>query len=70
MTDRALEWIEMQGERPWVLHLSYVKPHWPYVAPAPWHALYPNADVGPILHRAQDGTADEHPAIRAHREHA
>jgi arylsulfatase A-like enzyme len=28
------------GDRPWVLHLSYVKPHWPYMAPAPYHAMY------------------------------
>ena len=69
MTDRALEWIRAQGERPWVLHLSYVKPHWPYVAPAPWHALYRDGDVGPIRRGAQDGTADEHPVVRAYREH-
>ena len=30
MTDLALDWIRAQGEKPWVLHLSYVKPHWPY----------------------------------------
>ncbi len=69
MTDRALEWIRAQGERPWVLHLSYVKPHWPYVAPAPWHALYRGGDVGPIRRGSQDGTADEHPVVRAYREH-
>ncbi len=23
--------------RPWCLHLSYIKPHWPYIAPAPYH---------------------------------
>ncbi len=40
MTDLALDWIRAQGEAPWVLHLSYVKPHWPYIAPAPYHALY------------------------------
>ena len=34
MTDLALDWIRGQGETPWVLHLSYVKPHWPYMAPA------------------------------------
>ena len=69
MTDLALEWIKAQGETPWVLHLSYVKPHWPYVAPAPFHALFRNAGVGPILHGAQDGTAAEHPVVRAYREH-
>ena len=69
MTDRALEWIRAQGERPWVLHLSYVKPHWPYVAPAPWHAMYRDRETGPIVRGPQDGTADEHPVLRAYREH-
>jgi len=69
MTDRALDWIDTQGSRTWVLHLSYVKPHWPYVAPSPWHALYRDADVGAILRGSQDGTADEHPVVRAYREH-
>jgi arylsulfatase A-like enzyme len=69
MTDRALAWIAEQGEMPWVLHLSYVKPHWPYVAPAPWHALYRGGDVGPIVRSPQDGTQDEHPVVRAYRTH-
>jgi arylsulfatase A-like enzyme len=69
MTNMALGWIRDQGEQPWVLHLSYVKPHWPYVAPSPWHALYRGGDTGPIVHGAQDGTADEHPVVRAYREH-
>jgi arylsulfatase A-like enzyme len=69
MTDLALDWIRAQGATPWVLHLSYVKPHWPYVAPAPFHAMFRTADVGPILHGPQDGTADEHPVVRAYREH-
>ena len=69
MTDLALDWIRAQGEAPWVLHLSYVKPHWPYVAPAPYHAMFRGADVGPIRHGPQDGTADEHPVVRAYRAH-
>ena len=69
MTDLALDWITAQGESPWVLHLSYVKPHWPYMAPAPYHALFRGRDVGTILHGPQDGTADEHPVVRAYRQH-
>ena len=69
MTARALDWIASQADRPWVLHLSYVKPHWPYVAPSPWHAHYRDADVGPITHGPQDGTDEEHPVVRAYREH-
>jgi arylsulfatase A-like enzyme len=69
MTDLALDWIRARGAAPWVLHLSYVKPHWPYVAPAPYHARYRGADTGPILHGAQDSTTDEHPVLHAYRSH-
>lgn len=69
MTGVALDWIRARGETPWMLHLSYVKPHWPYMAPAPYHALFRGADTGPILRGRQDGTADEHPVVRAYRSH-
>jgi len=40
MTGRAMDFIEDAGDTPWLMHLSYIKPHWPYIAPAPYHALY------------------------------
>ncbi len=46
MTDRAMEFIRETGDRPWLLHLSYIKPHWPYMAPAPYHDMYgPNSFI-------------------------
>jgi len=69
LTDRALDWIRAQGDTPWVLHLSYVKPHWPYLAPAPYHALYRGGDIGPIARGPQDDTPEEHPVVRAYRQH-
>ncbi|MEM7120410.1 MAG: sulfatase-like hydrolase/transferase [Pseudomonadota bacterium] len=47
MTDRAMAFIEDVGDDPWCLHLSYIKPHWPYIAPDPWHAMYDANDVSP-----------------------
>jgi len=69
LTDRALEWIAGEREAPWVLHLSYVKPHWPYLAPAPYHALYRGRDATPLKRGPQDGTAAEHPVVAAYRRH-
>jgi arylsulfatase A-like enzyme len=69
MTDVALDWIRARGDASWSLHLSYVKPHWPYVAPAPWHAMFRDADTGPIVRGAQDGTGAEHPVVAAYRTH-
>lgn len=37
---RARQFMETAGPDPWCLHLSFIKPHWPYVAPAPYHAMY------------------------------
>ena len=65
MTRRAMQFIEEQGERPWVLHLSYIKPHWPYVAPAPYHAMYSPAEVVPAR-RSRAERDDPHPVVRGY----
>ncbi len=64
MTDRAIEAIEAAGSDPWCVHLSYIKPHWPYIAPAPYHEQYQAADVQAVMRSPleQDST---HPVYRA-----
>ena len=66
MTRRAMEFIaEAAGDgQPWCLHLSYIKPHWPYIAPSPYHALYNASDVVPAI-RSGTERADPHPVYRA-----
>jgi arylsulfatase A-like enzyme len=51
-----MEFIAEAGEAPWCLHLSYIKPHWPCVAPAPYHAMYGPEHVIP----AQRSDAERH----------
>jgi arylsulfatase A-like enzyme len=68
MTREAMRFIDEMGEQPWCLHLSYVKPHWPYMAPAPYHAMYGAADCLP-LNRDEQERVDEHPVLAAYREH-
>lgn len=63
MTSRAIEFIDQVGDQPWMLHLSFIKPHWPYVAPAPYHALY-SADDVPDANRA-DAERRSHPVFDA-----
>ena len=40
LTRRGIEFIESQGDAPWCCHLSYIKPHWPYIVPAPYHDMF------------------------------
>jgi arylsulfatase A-like enzyme len=68
ITDEGLRFIGEQGDKPWCLHLSYIKPHWPYIAPAPYHAAYGPAHVLPAA-RSDAERNDTHPVYRAFRRH-
>lgn len=67
MTDQALAFMKKKGGEPWVLHLSYVKPHWPYLAPAPYHAMYGVDDCLPVV-RNESEIRDAHPVVAAYRQ--
>jgi len=64
MTRRAMEFLsEDNGETPWLLHLSYIKPHWPYVAPAPYNNMYSADDVPPAI-RSEGELNDTNPLMK------
>ena len=64
MTRRAMEFMAQDdGETPWLLHLSYIKPHWPYIAPAPYNSMYGPDDVqNPI--RSETELDDPNPLMK------
>ncbi len=67
MTNRAMEFMEgaQADGRPWMCHLSYIKPHWPYIVPAPYHDMYgPEHIVDPIRSKAELET--DHPLLGAY----
>ncbi|MSP49605.1 MAG: phosphonate monoester hydrolase [Alphaproteobacteria bacterium] len=66
-TDRAMAFIKEQADQPWCLHLSYIKPHWPYLAPAPYHAMYPPETHLPLARRDHE-IAEAHPVVAAYRQ--
>ncbi len=68
MTDQALAFMRVEGDEPWALHLSYVKPHWPYMAPAPYHAMYTADQCLPVQRTAAE-RVDAHPVVAAYRQH-
>lgn len=66
-TDQAIRFIESHGDAPWVLHLSYVKPHWPYMAPAPYHNQYALDQCLPLQRHPRE-LAAPHPVVAAYRQ--
>src|SRR5262249_41053094 len=60
---RPMQFIAEAGPAgpPWLLHLSYIKPHWPYIAPAPYHAMYDRRHVVPPIRSEGERGNDAHP---------
>jgi arylsulfatase A-like enzyme len=69
-TDQAMAFIADAdaGEEPWCLHLSYIKPHWPYIASAPYHAMYGADEMVPVNRDACE-RVDPHPVYDAYMRH-
>jgi len=63
-TRRAMDFIREAGDTSWCLHLSYIKPHWPYIVPAPYHDMYPPETHMNVVRDDQE-CVDPHPVFDA-----
>ncbi len=63
LTDRVLEFVD-DAREPWFVHLSYLRPHPPYLAPAPYDTMYPPASVpAPVRAPTQQQEGAQHPLL-------
>jgi choline-sulfatase len=71
IADHACAWIADRArenpDKPWALFVSFVRPHFPLVAPEEFFALYPLEDV-PWPRLYEKGRKPDHPAVRALRD--
>ncbi len=51
LTSKAIEFME-QAEGKWLAHVSYIKPHWPFIVPAPYHNMFNESHVPPAKRHA------------------
>ncbi len=66
MINRAMDFIReaKSDARPWCLHLSLIKPHWPYIAPEPYASMYKGQPLPPAV-RSDAERVDAHPVFKA-----
>ncbi len=65
LTSRCIEFLDAQpDDKPWLCHLSYIKPHWPYIVPAPYHEMYGEDDIVPPKRHARE-RQNPHPIYAA-----
>ena len=62
--DRALDFIRAaRGD--FLLHLIFLRPHPPFIAPAPYHEMYPDDGKPPIRSKSRAAEAARHPFLAA-----
>jgi arylsulfatase A-like enzyme len=66
--DRAIEFIREQREKPWCLHVSFIKPHWPYIVSAPYHDRYGRDSLPPPV-RSDAERQEANPVVRGFQSH-
>jgi len=63
-TEKALEFLKGRNGKPFFLHLGYYRPHPPFVAAAPYHAMYDAAGMAPPVRAATAAEeARQHPLL-------
>ncbi|MEP3330172.1 sulfatase-like hydrolase/transferase [Sedimentitalea sp.] len=66
LTSETIRFID-EAEGPWCAHVSFIKPHWPYIVPAPYHDMYGhNQTQGPV--RDPSERDDPHPVLAAYQD--
>jgi arylsulfatase A-like enzyme len=64
LTDQLLRHLAVRQGQPWFVHLTYVCPHPPFAAPAPWHMAYdPAATPAPLRGPSAAAEAAQHPLL-------
>ena len=65
LADELIRWIgEQSPQKPWFAHLSLLRPHPPFVVPAPYNTMFAPDDVGGFRRAATpDAEARLHPLV-------
>ncbi|WP_306006789.1 sulfatase-like hydrolase/transferase [Aquicoccus porphyridii] len=62
LTGRGMEFMA-GAQAPWCCHLSYIKPHWPYIVPEPYASMYGPEHVLPV-NRSEAERQGAHPVMK------
>jgi arylsulfatase A-like enzyme len=63
--EHAIEFLRTtRPDRPWLLHLGFFRPHPPFIAPAPYHAMIADDRIpAPLRSTSREAEAAQHPMV-------
>ncbi len=65
-TERGLDYLRGHAGKPWFLHLGYYRPHPPFIAPAPYNAMYRPQDMPKAVRASSPAEEAKQNALLAH----
>jgi len=70
LTREVIKYLSVREGAPWFVHLSYLSPHPPFIAPEPYHALYDPGDApAPVRAASADLEGAQHPYLEFYLHH-
>ena len=70
LTEKVIEHLSAKGQEPWFVHVSYLAPHPPFIASAPFNAMYDPDEVPmPVRAATPEEEARQHPYLAWHLHH-
>ena len=70
LTGKVIEHLGAKGPEPWFVHVSYLAPHPPFIASAPYNTMYDPGDVPPPVRApTPEQEARQHPYLAWHLHH-
>ena len=70
LTGEVIEHLSVKRPEPWFVHVSYLAPHPPFIASAPYNSMYDPDDVPPPIRAATpEAEARQHPYLAWHLRH-
>ena len=65
LTDEMLKWLSVREDENWFVHLSYLQPHPPWIAPEPYNTMYDPSDVPkPIRRETLESESKQHALLK------
>jgi len=65
-TERGLSYLRGHAGKPWFLHLGYYRPHPPFIASAPYNAMYRPEDMPKVVRASSPAEEAKQNALLAH----
>ena len=64
LTDEVIKYLSAREDQAWFVHLSFLAPHPPFIAPDPYHSMYDSTDVPrPVRAATVEDEAAQHPYL-------